>query len=62
MHRDAHALGDQLGAEDADLGKQRGELIAADACHHVPAADEQSERVTDDAQQRVSCGMALRSR
>jgi hypothetical protein len=29
MHRLAHALGHQVRAEDADLGQQRPELVAA---------------------------------
>ena len=59
MHRHAHALGHQLSAEHADLGKERCELVAADACHHVPAADEQSEGVTDNSEQRVTGRMTL---
>ncbi len=60
MHRDTHPLGDQLRAEDADLGKQRGEFVAADARHHVPATNEQSQRMTDDSEQRITGGVAVR--
>ncbi len=58
MHGNAHALGNQLGTEDTDLRQEGRELVAAHACHHVPAPDQQSECVTDDSQERVSPGMA----
>ena len=59
MHRDPHALGHQMGTEHADLGQERGELIAADARHHVPASHQQSEGMTDHAQQGVAGGVTL---
>ena len=59
MHRHAHAFRHQLRAEHADLGEERGELVTADARHHVPAANQQTEGVADDTQQCIAGGVAL---
>ncbi len=59
MHRSAHPFGDERSTEDANLGEECGEFVATHARHHVPAANQQAEGVTDDTEQRVSGRVAV---
>ena len=59
MHCQAHAISDQVCAENAHLGEQSRELVAADPGHHIPSAHKEPERVAHRAQQRITRGMAM---
>jgi hypothetical protein len=59
LHGRPHSLGNKPRAKHSNFGKQRSELVAANARHDVPTSNEQPEGMAYRAQQCISSSMTL---